>query len=497
VKPLRPPFLFALPFALAACSDPAPAPPADATVADASDASADAAPDASPPDVAPDASLPPCPFAPPRLGDSAAARALAEAPARCGQPAFRWLDSPDLGRPTGTGARQSYAAAVLRALASGAGITLPAPLAHDVVAEQISYTTQDRGRLLDATALVAYPSDLAARESFEVLLVLHGTAGFNDSCAPSSSTEARLLGAALASAGYVVVAPDYIGLRAFGGPTGFPHPYLVGAATAIASLDAVRAGVRHLAALSGAACARQRFVTVGGSQGGHAALWVDRIDSYYAPELEHMGVVATVPPADMEAQSNRGLRMTVQATANVAAFYTVAAPWYGLGGRLSEVFRAPWDVDLPARLAASCSPDVRGLTRETIFTQSLLDGAAGPQGIRAVSPWGCPVTENGITSTSVPRAPHDAPGYGVLWVLGEQDQLVDTPIERASFETLCRQGYRMQYLECAGAAHTRATTWALPEILEFARDRFAGRPLDAANLCRVTPPTRCRATPAM
>lgn len=492
---MNPPRLLAvLPLALLACSDPAPA-PADATVADASDATP---PDAAPlDDVAPDASFPPCPFDPPRLGDSAAARALAANPERCGQTAFRWLASPDLGRPTGTGARQAYAATLLRALASGAGLALPVPLTHDVVVEQVSYTTQDRGRLLDATTLVAYPSNLAQRTSFEVLLVLHGTSGFNDACAPSATNDARLLGAAFASAGYVVVAPDYVGLRAFGGPTGFPHPYLVGATTAIASLDAVRAGVRHLASLNGAACARQRFVTIGGSQGGHAALWVDRIGAYYAPELEHMGAVATVPPADLEAQSNRGLRMTVQATANVAAFFTVAAPWYGLGGRLGEVFRAPWAADLPARLATQCSPDVRDLTRESLFTQAFLDGATGAQGIRAVNPWGCLVTENGLTSTSVPRGEHAAPGYGLLWVLGEQDQLVDTPIERASFEALCRQGYRMQYLECAGAAHTRATTWAIPEILEFARDRFAGRPLDDATMCRVSAPVRCRATPAM
>jgi hypothetical protein len=238
-------------------------------------------------------------------------------------------------------------------------------------------------------------------------------------------------------------------------------------------------------------------VTIGGSQGGHAVLWVDRIDSYYAPELEHMGVVATVPPADMEAKSNRGLRMTVQATANVAAFFTVAAPWYGLGDRLGEVFRTPWNVDLPMRLATQCSPDVRGLARETLFTQRILDGAATMQGVRSLDPWGCLVTENGITSTSVPRSPHTAASYGILWVLGESDQLVDTPIERASFETLCRAGYRMQYLECAGAAHTRATTWALPEILDFARDRFAGRALDSAAMCRVSAPTRCRATPMM
>ena len=49
---------------------------------------------------------------------------------------------------------------------------------------------------------------------------------------------------ALAARGYVVVAPDSIGLRAFGGTTGSP-PYLVGQPTAIASLDAVRAALQR------------------------------------------------------------------------------------------------------------------------------------------------------------------------------------------------------------------------------------------------------------
>ena len=54
----------------------------------------------------------------------------------------------------------------------------------------------------------------------------HGTSGFNDACAPSNDKDTRTLLGALAALGYVMVAPDSIGLRAFGGATGFP-PYLV------------------------------------------------------------------------------------------------------------------------------------------------------------------------------------------------------------------------------------------------------------------------------
>ena len=61
--------------------------------------------------------------------------------------------------------------------------------------------------------------------------------------------------------------------------------------------------------------ADNRVVFVGGSQGGHAALWVDLLAPYYAPELNLLGGVATVPPADLYGQSARALTSVVDATA--------------------------------------------------------------------------------------------------------------------------------------------------------------------------------------
>lgn len=428
-----------------------------------------------------------------RLGDTPEARALQAAPARCGQRPHVWLDSGDLGAPGMVGSSESYGALALRVAAAAANLALPVDFLHDVVVDQIAYTTQDRGALHTATTLVAYPQVRADLASFDVILLLHGTAGFTDACAPSSTTEARLLAAALASAGYVVAAPDYIGLRAFGGPTGLPHPYLVGQPTAIASLDAVRAAMRHVAQANRGSCATSRFVIIGGSQGGHAALWVDRIGAYYAPELALMGTAATVPPADLVSQTDRALRATVPATANVVAFFGASTAWYELDGRLSEVFRAPYDTSIPEALATSCSPSLRGVAREDLFQASLLASVEDGRSVATFEPWGCLARENGITSTEIPRAPK-VPSYGILWVLGEEDTLVDSAIERDSFATLCADGYRMTYLECAGASHTRATTWALPEIIDFSRERLAERPLAGDDVCRVNAPTRCRAT---
>lgn len=437
-----------------------------------------------------------CVQVPPRLGDTPAAKALASAPQQCDQPAYKWLDSQSLGDIASLGITDTIAAAASQVLLSAAKVQPAGPL-HEVAVEQLGYMTQDRGKLISATALMAYPSDGNRQSATDVLLVLHGTAGFTDRCAPSSDPDTRGLVAALASLGYVVIAPDYIGLRGVGVPTGFLHPYLIGQATAIAALDAVRAASKRLAMSGSPACAATRFATVGGSQGGHAALWVDRLASYYAPELTHVGVVATVPPADLLSEGTRALRAAVPATLNMAAFFGASSDWYGLKDRLSEVFVPPLDKDIPAALATSCDPSGTwsGKGLSDVFQKKLLDAAAVDGGVRGFGPWGCLAVENGLTTTSIPFVPSQRAGYGIMFVLGESDTLVNPPIERTSFDTLCAGGMPLQYLECAGAGHVQATQWALPEIVDFLTDRYAGKALDPATRCKRSPAVRCRATP--
>lgn len=446
-----------------------------------------------PPDAAP---ADPCPLRAPLIGQTAETRELAGAAAHCGVPAFSWRAESTLGDVVEKGLHDHVTADAVAVLLALSHVTAAGPL-HEVDLDQIAYLTQDRGRSLTATALVAYPSDLAAKTNIDVLLVLHGTSGFTDSCAPSGTADARPLVAALASLGYVVVAPDYIGLRGLAGPTGFLHPYLVGQPTAIAALDAVRAASKLLTRGEVPLCPSTRFATVGGSQGGHAALWVDRLAPYYAQELQHVGVVATVPPADLIGEGTRALTAKVPASANMAAFFGAASDWYGVRNRLAEVFVAPLDKDIPAELAATCNPGSSFKDKDlpAVFSKTLLDAAAAPDGLRRLSPWGCMVAENGLTTTTVKRLPPRSPGYDILFVLGESDTLVDPPTEQRSFDTLCQQGMAMQFLECAGASHTKATLWALPEIIDFVRDRFAGKAPDAARSCQRAAPVKCRGTP--
>jgi hypothetical protein len=292
-----------------------------------------------------------------------------------------------------------------------------------------------------------------------------------------------------------VALPDYLGLESAGTDYAPLHPYLVGEAVALPSLDAARAAADALADDGGAACASTRVAVLGGSQGGHAALWVDRLAPYYARELTLLGVVTTVPPADLLTQGERALVEIVEASAAMMGVVATHPGWYGAEARIAEGLVAPWDVDLPAALDSSCNPgsalDLPSALSD-VFTPPLLEAAAAGT-LAEVEPFGCYFAQNGLTSTDIARIGPAGASYGILFVLGENDTLVHTPIERESFDTLCAAGLPLRYLECAGASHTAATAWALPEILAFLEARRDGVPFSAE--CSRPTPTRCAGTP--
>lgn len=469
-------------------------------VADAGDVGQDALTDADQDaEQDADASAPSCEaFPAPEIGATAETEVLANAPARCGQEAHTWLDDARLGEVTEIGLEKDFPASFIETILATENIDAPREVAHDARVVQYGYMTQDRGELVEASALVAFPTDRQpGDEPREMILLLHGTTGFTDACAPSTDLASQGLAALLASFGYVVVAPDYIGLKGLGDPTGFLHPYLVGQSTAISSLDAVRAAAQLPSEKRGDWCMKPEVVAFGGSQGGHAALWVDRLAPYYAAEIELLGAVATVPPADMLGQMDRALESLVNATGNTVAFLGTTASWYGYEDRLDEVFVDPYHTDIPDALGSTCdfgdvAPNMSSTT--DVFQQALVDSAVNDT-LASVEPWGCITTENGLTTTSVSRIEPESDSYGVMFVVGENDELVHTPIERDAFVELCDQGMQMEFLECAGANHGETTFFALPEILDFVDARIERTTFDTASACQLAAATTCRGTP--
>lgn len=416
--------------------------------------------------------------------------------ARCGAKPYDWVVSPSLGDVLESNSAAGHTPleltyAILEAKKQGAMKTSRIAK-HSTKSKLLRYQTQDRGKLVDATTLVAYP-DVSSAKTYPILLVLHGTAGFTDACSPSKgvaddsfggfSDGTSLLLSIFASFGYVAVAPDYIGLKSLGAPTGFMHPYLVGEPTAIASLDAVRAAKK---ALGGSNITTGDVVVMGGSQGGHAAAFVNRYAPHYAPEIAIKGSVWDVPPTDILGQAKPALATTTNATKNMIAATAAFESWYGASPNgLAGAFLSPYDTAIPAALTSGCSPGdaLKDATRETIFTPAYLSPSGPP------SPFDCYLTENSLPTTSIPKLD----SIPSMFLLGEKDELVDNVVERASFEKLCAQGLDLTYLECAGASHTKPLTYAFDQWLDFLEDRLAGKPL--SGTCVLRPAETCTSTP--
>lgn len=170
-------------------------------------------------------------------------------------------------------------------------VNLPSGAARAV---KVLYTTRDQnGRPARSTGVVYYPRGAAPAGGWKVVSWAHGTSGITAKCAPSSTTGARQdkmqpnIAGALAR-GYVVTASDYIGL---GG--GGVAEYLGGRSAAYNVIDMVRAA-RSIDPTIG-----KRWVSLGHSQGGHAALWAARTAPHYAPELPMLGTVALAPASQI------------------------------------------------------------------------------------------------------------------------------------------------------------------------------------------------------
>lgn len=149
------------------------------------------------------------------------------------------------------------------------GIPLIATLtSFDVRAVRIVYRTKNPdGQDVQASGVLIFPTN--PNRPLALLSHQHGTIT-NDNQAPSNYTnqsEAWSFGTVLASAGYVVSAPDYLG---YGVSRNIPHPYEHAKNTAQVSLDMLRAA-REYCRINNIQLNEKVFLT-GYSQGGGATM---------------------------------------------------------------------------------------------------------------------------------------------------------------------------------------------------------------------------------
>ncbi|GAB2641301.1 prolyl oligopeptidase family serine peptidase [Prescottella soli] len=152
------------------------------------------------------------------------------------------------------------------------------------------WTTGPLSRPALSTGAVFLPPGEPPPGGWPVVSWAHGTVGLADRCSPTVT--GRIGGPYLEhwlSQGYAIVATDYLEL----GSTGL-HPYLDGPSEAHSVVDIVRAAHAVDPELS------PRWVVVGQSQGGQAAMVTASLATKYAPELDYRGGVATGAPSNLE-----------------------------------------------------------------------------------------------------------------------------------------------------------------------------------------------------
>ena len=146
-------------------------------------------------------------------------------------------------------------------------------------------TTGADGQEVRASGLVSVPQKPAGAKS-PVLSYQHGTL-FRDAEAPSNNAVASEVAVVLASLGYIVLAPDYVG---FGASRGTPHPYLLSAPSAAATVDFLTAA-RTWRGQAGVADNGQLFLT-GYSEGGYVTMAAHRaLQAANSPHLQQLRMV--------------------------------------------------------------------------------------------------------------------------------------------------------------------------------------------------------------
>jgi fermentation-respiration switch protein FrsA (DUF1100 family) len=210
----------------------------------------------------------------------AGALALAAALSACGGGSDPEVDQPavePVPTPQRTGQLESSAllgrteprdiAAALVAKESLAQDVVPR---YAVTSYRLEYITTDAdGREVRASGLVSVPQKPAGAAS-PVLSYQHGTI-FRDAEAPSNNAVASEVAVVLASLGYIVLAPDYVG---FGASKGTAHPYLLAAPSAAATVDFLTAA-RTWRLQSNVVDNGQLFLT-GYSEGGYVTMAAHR-----------------------------------------------------------------------------------------------------------------------------------------------------------------------------------------------------------------------------
>jgi pimeloyl-ACP methyl ester carboxylesterase len=298
--------------------------------------------------------------------------------------------------------------------------------------------------------LVAFPRTDRLRG---VVSFQHGTAS-QRSLAPSTPdpNNGVLASAAFAGRGYLLLAPDYVGL----GSSTERHAYLHADSEADAVVDLLRAA-RGVVAAAGVTWPDALLLT-GFSQGGHATLAAQR--SLEAAPLDGLTVVASAPIAGPFDLASISLPFALEGRSNASSLYLaymVSAYANIYGESLGSALREPYASTVPGlfdgthdgeAIIAALPANPREMFRDD-FLRSYEHGE--PNWLRER------LIDNGLYEWS-PRAP-------IRLYFGSRD--VDVSPREAEFEArrLRERGGDVTTVDVGAVDHERSVLDAVPVIL--------------------------------
>jgi pimeloyl-ACP methyl ester carboxylesterase len=243
------------------------------------------------------------------------------------------------------------------------------------------------------------------------------------------------------------VATDYIGL----GPEGELHSYLSASAEGNAMVDAVRAvgGIDE-------AHAGDRWLAVGHSQGGHAALITNEIAAEALPDHELLGTVAIAPGAQFTELYGDDVQIRIITTMVL----------FGAAADQPEV--DPADYLDPEAYAAAADVVEDACLPEIIDT--MLPFALSPD-FYVEDPLDDEVASDWMEENEPGHVAADSP---LLLVQGGRDSIVVPARTQALYDRLCGIGQVVEFLDVPEATHDSEPIDAADEISAWLADRLAG-----------------------
>jgi pimeloyl-ACP methyl ester carboxylesterase len=309
------------------------------------------------------------------------------------------------------------------------------------------HSVDGQGRDRAVTGLITYPTDgdAAPDGGWPVVSWAHGTSGLASPCAPSrAGGQAPAFGI-----DGVRVATDYIGL----GPVGERHPYLSGPSEGHSVIDGVRAARQLPDAHAG-----ERWVAVGHSQGGHAALFANQLGEEYAPELDLRGTAALAPGAALDRTFGPSDQLVARMV-GVMALYGMAEdnPDIDPADYVGPEVAAKADV-----IDTGCLQDIVDaflpIPEDTFYRVDPRDDPAAREVLEANDPG------------------HVAVDSPLLLVYGTADATVVPERMAYVIDQLCEVGQVTETIESEGADHGTVVTQDGAAITAWLDDRLAGEP---------------------